>query len=516
MEMKKLAFITIILLAAFTSCTKPENDQELVTFVNSAAIDEMAYVSMAKSEVLTEDDFPAEEILCNLKEYKFTAGQHIDAGNVLVGNDDEFLYIKITSTDGFQNVAENVKLWIGTSIFESRPSAGHFPFKYDVAGGETTLCLSFELSELQLKCDAPEFYIAVHGDVFASEGDEEPSGETAWGGDNPGDGNAWWFYIAYEPECCEIPECDLSVLYVVTDIKCFEGNTGKIDLTITGGEAPFTILWSNDAITEDLDNIPAGTYSVTIYDANQCSYEITGIVVEEIPGLEIKGKMTPVSCKGNDGAIDIEVTGGTAPYIFSWSPNGETTEDLTGLNMGDYSVIVYDANRCMASAKFTVTEDCEKPEGIIAFARKTYEPMVHCFLDLDLDETMGPDFEQWGWTNGAMYPDETFLSTYVLWINLTDCDVSKAVKVGEIKLHYYAGTATATITLSGGYTMNESRLYIGNDILPKDGNNWTVDPAYYPYKHTGLGAVDADSYIINGLSGNIYIIGYVVLNHDVD
>jgi hypothetical protein len=465
--------------------------------------------------VLTEEEFPAESELCNLVTYKFTAGQHIDAGDVIVGNDGTHLFIKITSTDGFQKVEENVKVWIGTTIFSSRPSAGSFPYKYTLAEGENTLCLSFTLEELDLTCDADLFYILVHGDVLASEGDEEPSGQTAWGGDDEGDGSAWWFYIEYQPKCCETPECDLSASVVVTDIKCFDENTGKIDLTITGGKAPFSILWSNGAITEDLENIPAGTYSVAITDEDQCFYEIKDIEVEEVDGIEIKGKITPVSCKGNDGAIDIEVSGGTKPYIFSWSPGGEITEDLTGLSSGDYSVIVHDANRCMATAKFTVTEDCEKPEGIIAYARKTYEPMVHCFLDLDLDGTEGPDFTQWGWTNGAMYPNETFKSTYELFINVKDCDAAGAIKVGEMKLHYYEGTATATISLSNGYTMNESRLYIGNDILPKDGGNWTVDPEFYPYKHTGLGAVDTDSFVVNGLSGDIYIIGYVVINPDI-
>jgi hypothetical protein len=85
-----------------------------------------------------------------------------------------------------------------------------------------------------------------------------------------------------------------------------------------------------------------------------------------------------------------------------------------------------------------------------------------------------------------------------------------------MELHYFAGTATATITMAPGFTMKESRLYIGNDMLPKVGDDFTVDPASYPYVHSGLGAASGDTFTINGLSGNIYIIGYVVLNSEED
>jgi hypothetical protein len=84
--------------------------------------------------------------------------------------------------------------------------------------------------------------------------------------------------------------------------------------------------------------------------------------------------------------------------------------------------------------------------------------------------------------------------------------------VGEIKLHYFAGTAKAVITMIDGYTMSEARMYIGNDILPSSGGDYTVDPADYPYVHAGLGGASTDTFTVNGLSGSVYIIGYIVMN----
>ncbi|NSW93264.1 MAG: SprB repeat-containing protein [Bacteroidales bacterium] len=294
----------------------------------------------------------------------------------------------------------------------------------------------------------------------------------------------------------------------MTDVKCFGASTGAIDLTVEKGTSPFTFVWSNGATSEDLNNIPAGTYSVTVYDAKQCSVTLSNLVVgQPASGISASAVVTNISVFGaNDGAIDVTVSGGTPPYSFLWN-TGATTEDLSGLGPGTYYVTITDANGCNTAIRGLLVEEPEqeKPKGEMAFARKTYDPMVHCFLDLDLNGDGTKDFDTWGWTNGAMYPDPTFESTYFLYMKASGCDVSNAVKVGVVKLHYYAGVATVKITLEEGYVMNHTSVYIGNDMLPKEGGNYTTDPAFYPYQHDLTNAT-SDTFTVNGLSGNIYII----------
>ncbi|ULQ58044.1 SprB repeat-containing protein [Flavihumibacter rivuli] len=78
------------------------------------------------------------------------------------------------------------------------------------------------------------------------------------------------------------PEEALNATAVITDASC-EGSAGKIDVTVTGGTAPYTFEWSNGGDKEDLENIGAGNYSVTITDAKGCTFQLRA-EVKEPPG----------------------------------------------------------------------------------------------------------------------------------------------------------------------------------------------------------------------------------------
>ncbi|NDC07664.1 MAG: hypothetical protein EBZ86_10190 [Synechococcaceae bacterium WB9_2_069] len=71
--------------------------------------------------------------------------------------------------------------------------------------------------------------------------------------------------------------------------------------------------------------------------------------------LELAVHPFPSCPNGNNGAIDLTVAGGIAPYIFTWS-NGASTEDLSSLTAGNYSVSVTDFNGCTANANVTITQ----------------------------------------------------------------------------------------------------------------------------------------------------------------
>ena len=146
----------------------------------------------------------------------------------------------------------------------------------------------------------------------------------------------------------------------VTNVICNSGKNGALDLTVTGGTSPYTFLWndSGNSTIEDLVGLLAGNYSVTITDANNCqTIETTTItepsaIVSNISGTDI------ICYAGTNGAADLTVSGGTTPYTFSWS-NSATTEDISNLSFGNYSVNIFDNNLCSATATITINQPTE-------------------------------------------------------------------------------------------------------------------------------------------------------------
>jgi len=140
------------------------------------------------------------------------------------------------------------------------------------------------------------------------------------------------------------------------NISCFGSATGSINLTITGGTPPLIIIWSNAATTEDLSNVPAGYYRVTVDDADTLTDALDAeITLTEPERLEM-GEARPyvyqngynVSAFGAcNGSIILDVKGGVAPYTYLWEPGQQTTGSPTNLCSNDNQVVVTDANGCI-------------------------------------------------------------------------------------------------------------------------------------------------------------------------
>ena len=130
-----------------------------------------------------------------------------------------------------------------------------------------------------------------------------------------------------------------------------------------------------------------------------------------------------------------------------------------------------------------------------------------CFLD--------DGFHRWGWTIGPLASGEY---TFDLYAGAGQCDLEKGTLVGTLNVNYNEdeGTADVEFTMLEGYVLNETHLYIGNDPYPTSSNGQiTVAPGQFPYQHE-LDNTAHDSYTIEDLSGEIYIIAHGVVCNDTD
>ncbi|MEZ0487021.1 hypothetical protein [Fibrella aquatica] len=137
----------------------------------------------------------------------------------------------------------------------------------------------------------------------------------------------------------------LSLTANTVSIVCFGGATGSIDILPSGGTAPYTYLWSDAGTTEDRTGLLAGTYSLTMTDANACFITMSRSLTQS-PGLTATESHTNVGCtNSSNGAISLTPGGGVAPYTYLWS-NGATTQAISGLTSNTYTVTITDANGC--------------------------------------------------------------------------------------------------------------------------------------------------------------------------
>ncbi len=152
------------------------------------------------------------------------------------------------------------------------------------------------------------------------------------------------------------PSEPLSINFSKSDVKCFGESNGSISLTVNGGNAPYVYRWSNGRTTKDLTNLAAGSYTVTIVDAKACSLTQEIRMDQPAQALVLSGVKTNVSCfGGTDGVITLNVSGGTAPYSYNWS-TGQKTSSLNGIPQGNYSVTVLDANGCSLSQAVNISQ----------------------------------------------------------------------------------------------------------------------------------------------------------------
>ncbi len=155
----------------------------------------------------------------------------------------------------------------------------------------------------------------------------------------------------------------LSLISVSNIVSCYGGNDGGVNIEVSGGVPPYSYLWSNGEVTEDVGNLDYGVHAVEVTDSRFCSL-IDSFFVDQTDSMIIEKEITPISCVDNeDGAISIYVTGGNGGYSYLWS-TGEVTDMIYDLPAGQYNLEVTDFKGCQKYDTLIINSsiaDCIQP-----------------------------------------------------------------------------------------------------------------------------------------------------------
>jgi gliding motility-associated-like protein len=278
----------------------------------------------------------------------------------------------------------------------------------------------------------------------------------------------------------------ISIPGVITHNICNGGNIGSIDITPAGGTGAYTYLWSNGAVTQDISALTAGTYSVTVKDANLCSQNAS-FTVNEPTAISISGNVTDLSCNGgNNGAVDITPAGGTGAYTYLWS-NGAVTQDIAGLTAGIYSVTVKDANLCSKNTSFTVNQP-----SLISVPGTTVDVSCNGGSNgsIDITPAGGTPAYTYLWNNGAVSQDIAGLVAGIYSVTVTDANLcSKNVS-------FTINQPAAALSVPGTTV----------DVSCNGGSNGSIDitPAGGTVPYTYLWSNGAITQDISALAAGIY------------
>ncbi|MFM9057347.1 MAG: gliding motility-associated C-terminal domain-containing protein [Bacteroidota bacterium] len=273
----------------------------------------------------------------------------------------------------------------------------------------------------------------------------------------------------------------------VSNAACSGSGLSALDLTASGGTGSFTYVWSTGAISQDVSGIGNGSYTVTLTDASGCTAQAVAGIAEPAPIL-VSGVTGNLTCFGDQsGSIDFSVSGGVGAYAYVWS-GGQTSQDLTALSAGAYTVVVSDANGCTQTTSFLISEPPPLIAGITTGA-------VSCSGgadgSLDLSATGGSGTLDFTWNTGQVSEDIASLTAGTYWVIVSDdagCTTTASATITQpapllittqLSAPGCSGFATGTVdaSISGGtpvYQYTWSNGSTTQDLINVQANTYTL------------------------------------------
>jgi hypothetical protein len=271
----------------------------------------------------------------------------------------------------------------------------------------------------------------------------------------------------------------LSASGVETDKSCSNTNNGSIDVTVSGGKTPYTFNWSNSLGTaEDVIGLGAGTYTVTVTDANSCTTTLPKTIASP-SALFAPATVAPVACFGQStGTISISATGGNSGYTYLWA-DGTVGASRTNLPAGSYVLTLKDSKNCQKDTTIVVSQ----PAAALSLSSTKVD--VGCFGAstgaVDLTVTGGTSAYTYLWSNAAITQDLTGLAAGSYAVTVTDskgCTATLNNIVTQPQKLAVTGVITDAVCTSNARASNGSIALTVTGGTTAYTYSWTGTPTY--------------------------------------
>ena len=222
----------------------------------------------------------------------------------------------------------------------------------------------------------------------------------------------------------------LNISLNITNASCHGETNGSIIANANGGTFPYLYSWSNGQYGQMINNLAAGTYTVTVSDLNNCTAVASGNV-NQPDQIYVFLSSQPAQCGGNGGGSIASIIGGTSPFNYIWS-NGVSENNISNVSPGSYSITVIDSNNCTASQNVTINT-----VGSLNVSISVLNP-ISCqgYSDGSLTANVANGVEpySYNWSNGINTSINNNLSTGTYFVVVTDqwgCNGSSSIILTE-------------------------------------------------------------------------------------
>lgn len=218
-----------------------------------------------------------------------------------------------------------------------------------------------------------------------------------------------------------------------TNVSCFGGNNGSSTINPSGGTPPYTYMWSVGQTTQTAGGLTAGTYTVTITDANGCTKTATTAITQPT-GMALTETHVDANCNLSNGSATVNVTGGVGPYAYSWStlpPQNVAT--ATALSANTYVATVTDANGCSQNISVTVNNLAGPVASVFSQTNVSCNGQSDGNITVTVTGGTTPFTYAWSPSGGSL-PTATNLAAGTYTLNATDahgCTASTSATITE-------------------------------------------------------------------------------------